>query len=106
MAASSFSWPASCLACATAAFFTAGSFKVAYWRFLLWDGSAALISVPIIMGLAYYFSDRIKQVEKWVENGQMVAMIGVVVDHSHFRGDQATGEKEDGSSRHRYAAVK
>lgn len=59
----------------TAAFFTAGSFKVAYWKFLLYDGSAALISVPAILALAYAFSDRIHQVREWVQNGQIVGLL-------------------------------
>ncbi|MFW6059959.1 MAG: DedA family protein [Phycisphaeraceae bacterium] len=59
----------------TAAFFTAGSFKVAYWKFLVYDGSAALISVPVILGLAYFFSDHIHQVREWVQNGQIIGVL-------------------------------
>ena len=62
----------------TAAFFTAGSFKLPYWKFLLYDGSAALVSVPVIMAIAYAFSHRIEQVKEWVADGQIFAMLGVV----------------------------
>ena len=62
----------------TPAFFTAGGFKMPYWKFLLFDGSAAAISVPTIMLLAFVFAERIDQVRGWVAEGQMVA-IGAVV---------------------------
>ncbi len=46
-----------------AAFFLAGAMKVKYRRFLLLDGIAALLSVPIWIaigyGLGYYFGDEI-----------------------------------------------
>ena len=35
-------------------FFTAGSMKVPYWKFLLFDGAAALISVPVFVWLGYW----------------------------------------------------
>lgn len=56
----------------TAAFFSAGVFKVPYWKFFLYDGAAALISVPTIVLLAYYFGERVKG---WVEDGSIVAIV-------------------------------
>jgi len=38
----------------TPIFFTAGSMKVPYWKFLIFDGTAALISVPVFVWLGYW----------------------------------------------------
>jgi membrane protein DedA with SNARE-associated domain len=37
----------------------AGAMKMPGWKFLLWDGLAALISVPLMVGLGYFFADHI-----------------------------------------------
>lgn len=65
----------------TAAFFTAGIFKVPYWKFFLYDGAAALISVPLIVLLAYYFADQLDRVREWVAEGQLwgVGLCAVVI---------------------------
>ena len=46
----------------TPIFFTAGSMKVPYWKFLTLDGSAALISAPVFVWLGHWlwskFSDN------------------------------------------------
>lgn len=52
------------------AIFTAGNFKIPYWKFLLYDGGAALLSVPAILGLAYYFAEHLERVRVWVANGE------------------------------------
>lgn len=62
----------------TPAMFTAGTFKVPYWKFLLYDGSAATMSVPLIFFLAYFFEDQISRVKDWVAGGQ-IAAIGAVL---------------------------
>jgi len=43
-------------------FLTAGVFKVPYWKFLLFDGSAALISVPVWILAGWHFSAQIDKV--------------------------------------------
>ncbi|MFP4145537.1 MAG: DedA family protein [Phycisphaeraceae bacterium] len=63
----------------TPAFFTAGSFKLPYWKFLLFDGSAAVLSVPVILGLAYAFAEHIERVRAWVAEGQLYAVGGLVL---------------------------
>ncbi|MEX2545140.1 MAG: DedA family protein [Phycisphaeraceae bacterium] len=63
----------------TAAYFTAGTFKIPYWKFLLFDGSAAAISVPAIVFLAYFFAHEIDRVREWVQEGQIAAIILVVL---------------------------
>ncbi len=53
----------------TPAFFTAGTFKLPWWKFLLYDGSAALLSVPLLLGLGYAFSEHIDMVAERVRQG-------------------------------------
>ncbi len=59
------------------AIFTAGNFKVPYWKFLAYDGGAALISVPVILGLAYYFAEHLEQVRVWVANGEKGVIVAI-----------------------------
>jgi membrane protein DedA with SNARE-associated domain len=43
-------------------FFSAGTLHLPYRVFLFYDGLAALISVPIIIGAVYYFGDELDKV--------------------------------------------
>ncbi len=43
-------------------FLTAGVFRVPYWKFLTFDGSAALISVPVWIWAGWKFSNEIREV--------------------------------------------
>lgn len=45
-----------------AVFFTAGVFKIPAWKFLLFDGAAALLSVPLLVLVGYWFSSHIDKV--------------------------------------------
>jgi membrane protein DedA with SNARE-associated domain len=56
-----------------AAFLTAGIAQLPFGRFLLTDAVAAMISVPVTFGLAYFFTDRleavladVRRVERWL----------------------------------------
>jgi membrane protein DedA with SNARE-associated domain len=42
-------------------FLTAGTFRVPYWKFWTFDGTAALISVPVWIWCGKYFGGRIEQ---------------------------------------------
>jgi membrane protein DedA with SNARE-associated domain len=51
----------------------AGAMKVPGWKFLLWDGVAALVSVPLMVSLGYFFADHIEglrhnlsRIEHWL----------------------------------------
>ncbi len=68
------------------AIFTAGNFKLPYWKFLLYDGGAAMLSVPLILGFAYYFADRLEQVRVWVANGEKGAIALIVLATGVFIG--------------------
>ena len=60
-------------------FLTAGiSHRVPYWKFILMDGSATIISVPIWVYLGYFLANDLARVLKWVEHAQL-AIIGVVI---------------------------
>jgi len=60
-------------------YFTAGTFKIPHWKMLLFDGSAALISVPVFMLLPYFFVDRIDQVRKYIGQGQVILLVVIVL---------------------------
>ena len=64
-------------------FFSAGTLHVPYWKFILYDGSAALLSVPAIILAIYSFGDeldRVIQVIKRVEHGIVaVILLGVLL---------------------------
>lgn len=55
----------------TAVFITAGStHRVSFMRFLLLDGSAALISVPIWVYLGYFGANNHEWLAMWIRRGQ------------------------------------
>ena len=54
-------------------YLVAGAMKVSGWKFLLWDGLAALVSVPLMVSLGYFFADHIevlhhdlRRIEHWL----------------------------------------
>lgn len=66
-------------------FFTAGSMKVSYLKFLLCDGAAALISVPVFVWLGHWlwtrFHDDLEQFHKTLSKSQGYALwvgLGIV----------------------------
>jgi membrane protein DedA with SNARE-associated domain len=55
----------------TAVFITAGAtHRVSFWRFLLLDGLAALISVPLWVYLGYLGADNRAWLATWIHRGQ------------------------------------
>jgi membrane protein DedA with SNARE-associated domain len=64
-----------------AAFLTAGISHVPFWKFLACDALASVISVPLVFGGAFLFTDQIQQVmhdvhrvERWVA---LLVIVGV-----------------------------
>jgi membrane protein DedA with SNARE-associated domain len=56
-----------------AAFLTAGIARVPFWKFVVADAGAAVLGVPLVFGLAYFFTDQIKAIvadvhraERWL----------------------------------------
>lgn len=62
----------------SAVFFSAGHFRLPFWKMLVFDGGAALISVPIIILLAYFFGAQLDKVRHWTQQGQLMLLAGIV----------------------------
>jgi membrane protein DedA with SNARE-associated domain len=72
-----------------AAFLTAGIARVPFWKFIVADAGAAMLSVPLCFGLAYFFTDQITAIvadvhraERWLALAGLLvlaAMLGVAV---------------------------
>ena len=63
-------------------FFSAGTLHVPFRVFLLYDGLAALISVPLIVGAVYFFGDQLDhvvQVIQKVEHGILFVIVALVL---------------------------
>lgn len=53
-------------------YFTAGALKMPAWRFFIADAMGAIISVPIVIFLGYFFSDQIEKLKHYSEEMQHV----------------------------------
>lgn len=69
-----------------ATYFVAGSAQMSYFRFIVYDGLAALVSAPLFVFLGYHFGDRIGDVIAWAEKfhtwligAMVVAVVGWLV---------------------------
>ncbi|QDU34725.1 hypothetical protein KS4_27990 [Poriferisphaera corsica] len=60
------------------AFFTAGIFKLPYWKFLFYDGTAALLSVPFFFFVAYFLADQFDKAKAWAAEVQIVAIFAII----------------------------
>jgi membrane protein DedA with SNARE-associated domain len=58
-------------------FLTAGSMKVRYWKFFLFDGLAALISVPVFVWLGHWL---------WLEFGEDLSELNRMIHRTHSLG--------------------
>jgi membrane protein DedA with SNARE-associated domain len=64
------------------AYFSAGTFHLPYKVFIFYDGMAALLSVPLLVGAVYYFGDHVDhviQVARKVQNGIVFLVLGLVL---------------------------
>ena len=52
-------------------FFTAGIFKIPYWKFLAFDGSAAAISVPLLVLIAYFGGQNLDKIRHMAKEAQI-----------------------------------
>jgi 1-acyl-sn-glycerol-3-phosphate acyltransferase len=69
-----------------AAFLTAGSAGVPFWKFVVADAGAALFGVPLAFGLAYFFTDQVKAIlvdvhraERWLGLAGVLALAAMLV---------------------------
>jgi membrane protein DedA with SNARE-associated domain len=60
-------------------FFVSGSLHVPLSTFLLMDGLAALLSVPISVFLAWYFGAHLEEAFKWIGTLNQTILIGLGV---------------------------
>lgn len=63
----------------TPVFFSAGVFKIPWWKMVVFDGGAALISVPTLVLLGYFFGARMDDLKKWLGRVEAVVMVAVVL---------------------------
>ena len=69
-----------------AAFLTAGSASVPFWKFVVADAGAALVGVPLVFGLSYFFTDQIKDIladvhraERWLGLAGLLVLATILV---------------------------
>jgi membrane protein DedA with SNARE-associated domain len=81
-----------------AAFLTAGIARIPFWKFLAVDGVAALIGVPITFGLAFLFTDQIREimagvhrVERWLLLLVLVGLAAGITFAAWRRASRETG---------------
>jgi membrane protein DedA with SNARE-associated domain len=64
-------------------FFSAGSMKVPFWKLLLFDGCAALVSVPVFVWLGHWlwskFQDDLEQFNRTLSKSQGYVVWGFIV---------------------------
>ncbi len=60
-------------------YFTAGSVGMPYWRFIFWDGLAALLSAPVFVYLGYHFGSELDSLIGVIKEFQYYVMGGLVV---------------------------
>lgn len=56
-------------------FFSAGTFHIPYSKLLIYDGGAALLSVPAIVGAVYHFGPEIEGLIKKIEGGILAVIL-------------------------------
>ena len=83
-----------------AAFLTAGIARVPFWKFLFADGLAAIISVPLGFGIAYFFTDQldqvradVKRIERWVALAGLIVVAGLLVWAAWRKGREGVVEE-------------
>jgi membrane protein DedA with SNARE-associated domain len=63
-----------------AAFLTAGIVRIPFWKFLLVDGIAAVVGVPLGFGVAYLFTDQLPAILQGVHRAErLVILAGMVL---------------------------
>lgn len=69
-----------------AAFLTAGMARVPFWKFAVADAGTAALGVPLVFGLAYFFTDEITaiaadvhRVERWLALAGLLVLATVLV---------------------------
>jgi uncharacterized membrane protein YdjX (TVP38/TMEM64 family) len=58
-------------------FFVSGSMRVPYWTFVIMDGMAALLTVPISVIMAWHFGGELEKAFEWISHLDTALLIGV-----------------------------
>ncbi len=58
---------------------TAGATRYPYWKFFLADCAGAVLSIPLFVGLGYWFAGMIPTLRRWLVGVNSAALIGVVI---------------------------
>jgi membrane protein DedA with SNARE-associated domain len=58
---------------------------VSFWKFVVADGGAAVLGIPFVFGLAYFFTDQIKAImadvrraERWLGLAVLLALAAML----------------------------
>ena len=88
-----------------AAFLTAGSAHVPFWKFAVADAGAAGVGVPLAFGLAFFFTDQIKaimadvhRVERWLALAGILALV-VMLAIGVWRWQRRVAKERQGGER-------
>ena len=74
-----------------AAFLTAGIVRIPFWKFLLVDGIAALVGVPLGFGVAYLFTDQLPAILKGVHRFEKIlalagmTLLAAIIGYAAYR---------------------
>ncbi|WP_224363159.1 DedA family protein [Hyalangium versicolor] len=60
-------------------YFTAGSVGMSYWRFILWDGLAALLSAPLFVFLGFHFGSELDYLIDQLKRSQTAVLVVLAV---------------------------
>jgi membrane protein DedA with SNARE-associated domain len=60
-------------------FWAAGTLKVPYWRFLIFDALAAIISVPVFILIGWYFGHDIERAMIYLANFERALLLAAVL---------------------------
>lgn len=60
-------------------FFAAGAVRIPFWRFLLVDAAAALLSVSLLVGLGWAFAHNLEEVMAAVAQGKWILLAALAV---------------------------
>ena len=81
-----------------AVWFSSGVLKVPSWKFIMYDGLAAMISTPFLLALGYLGAEHLPAVRKWAGSTQLALGAVIVICFVCFivyrrRRSQGTGMK-------------
>ena len=70
----------------TPLFFATGSYHVPFWKFLLLDGFAAIISVPLWVYVGFLFGSNLEELERVIKKAQFGIYAGLIALVAIFLG--------------------